>query len=323
MQAKQPTLAASLRHSFSQPYLWGIALFGTAFCFATVLGPRSAELPSGRAQTDDPLAILMGDAKKLFANYFYIKADAYFHSGFYPTIFDNQESHRTPHMAEDAGGRESKKPGDETRFLGQTANWIDAHGRKHFPSVHTHLGADSPDLHKNAEREILPWLKFSAQLDPNKVDTYTVAAYWLRRTGSHQEAERFLRDGLDANPQSVELLFELGRCRFDAQDLPRARNLWEVAWRRWQEQEPKKPVEDRNLFLAGQILLHLGVLESRSGNVERCVHWLEALAPLKSNPEEIRRRIVEVKAGRRLAPGLLEPPTIAQPTTPLVQPPTP
>jgi len=111
-------------------------------------------------------------------------------------------------MAEDAGVNEGKNTGDETRFLGETANWIDAYGRKHFPSVHTHLGVDSPDGRQNTEREILPWLKFSAQLDPTKVDTYTVAAYWLRRTGKPMEAERFLREGLEANPQSVEILFD-------------------------------------------------------------------------------------------------------------------
>lgn len=114
--------------------------------------------------------------------------------------------------------------------MGDVANWIDGHGRKHFPSVHTHLGQDSPDVHKNAEREILPWLKFSAKLDPNKIETYTVAAYWLRRTGGDIEAEQFLREGLRANPGSAEIIFELGRCRADAKDPERARNLWELAY---------------------------------------------------------------------------------------------
>jgi hypothetical protein len=273
--------------TFKKPYVLGIALFGAAFCFATALAPRCSEFIARRPQSNDPLATLMGDSRKLFANHFYIKADAYFHSGFYPTIFDNQESHQTPHMAEDAGVNQGRNTGDETRFLGDTANWIDAHGRKHFPSVHTHLGQDSPDAHKNSEREILPWLKLSAELDPNKVDTYTVAAYWLRRTGSAIQAERFLREGLDANPQSIEILFELGRCRFDDKDSERARNLWEVAWKRWQAQESNKIAEDQDRFLAGQILIHLAVLESRAGNTARCIHWLETLAPLKTNSEPI------------------------------------
>lgn len=185
--------------------------------------------------------------------------------------------------------------------MGDVANWIDGHGRKHFPSVHTHLGQDSPDVHKNAEREILPWLKFSAKLDPNKIETYTVAAYWLRRTGGDIEAEQFLREGLRANPGSAEIIFELGRCRADAKDPERARNLWELAWKRWQEQESGKPREEWNHFLASQILMHLARLQSREGHRDRCLHWLETLAPLKPNPAEILKRIAEVKAGLPLS----------------------
>jgi len=41
------------------------------------------------------------------------------------------------------------------------------------------------------EREILPWLRLSAELDPQRVETYTVAAYWLRNMGKIAEAEQF------------------------------------------------------------------------------------------------------------------------------------
>jgi len=41
---------------------------------------------------------------------------------------------------------------------------------------------------------MLPWLKLSAELDPQRADTYVVAAYWLReRLGKVDEAENFLR----------------------------------------------------------------------------------------------------------------------------------
>ena len=296
----------SLATTLHRPYVRFIGLFGLAFCLATIIHPVMAALQARNPRNDDPLARILGDGRKLFANHFYTKADVYFHSGFYPTIFDNQESHRTAHMAEDAGVTEGKNTGDEEHFLGEAANWIDAHGRKHFPAVHTHLGQDSPDGRKSVEREILPWLKFSATLDPNKIETYTVAAYWLRRTGSDMEAEQFLREGLRANPNSVEIIFELGRCRFDAKDPERARNLWELAWRNWQEQESSKAADDQNRFLASQILMHLAVLESREGHRDRCLQWLETLAPLKHNPAEIQKRIAEVKAGQTLGANLLQ-----------------
>ena len=51
----------------------------------------------------------------------------------------------------------------------------------------------------------------SAELDPQRIDTYTVAAYWLRDLGKVNDAEQFLRQGLLNNPDSYELLFDLGR----------------------------------------------------------------------------------------------------------------
>src|SRR6266478_4836489 len=79
---------------------------------------------------------------------------------------------------------------DKSTFLCKPRDWIDAFSRKFFPSVHTHLDEGGPqghsasagDLGQGAEvREILPWLRLSADLDPNRVETYTVTAYWLRR----------------------------------------------------------------------------------------------------------------------------------------------
>ena len=52
-------------------------------------------------------------------------------------------------------------------------------GRKFRVTEHKHLSGDS------TERELLPWLKISAELDPQRVETYTVAAYWLRPRNVH------------------------------------------------------------------------------------------------------------------------------------------
>ena len=59
--------------------------------------------------------------------------------------------------------------------------------------------------------EILPWLKLSSELDPKRVETYTVTAYWLRRMGKIDDAQQILRDALKENPGDPELLFDLGR----------------------------------------------------------------------------------------------------------------
>ncbi len=77
-------------------------------------------------------------------------------------------------------------------------------------------------------REILPWLKLSAELDPENIKTYVVTAFWLRtKLNQVSEAEQVLREGLRHNPDNAQLLFELGRIYFENYHNPvqRAKHL--------------------------------------------------------------------------------------------------
>src|SRR5438034_2728201 len=106
-----------LEAAFASPTALAIALFGTSFCLATHLEPVQEGFQDRRRVPGDFLSGFVGEGRKLFANHFYVKADVYFHSGYYPSIFDNRESHQTAHMAEDAGVTASKNTGDEEAFL--------------------------------------------------------------------------------------------------------------------------------------------------------------------------------------------------------------
>src|SRR5271165_5857909 len=119
------------------PCLLLLLLLVVCFTLATLMEPRYQARQKARSR--DMLSLLMGDSRRIFANHFFIKADVYFHSGFYPTIFDNQESFQTPHMAADAGALEEKNQGEETAFMGKPRDFIEAFGRHFMPSTHTHL----------------------------------------------------------------------------------------------------------------------------------------------------------------------------------------
>ena len=160
----------------------------------------------------------------------------------------------------------------------------------------THL----TDKGTNAAKEILPWIKLAAQLDPRKVESYTVGAFWLRDLKRYDEAEQFLREGLRQNPESYEIMLELGRSYFDRLDYERARNVLEMAFLRWREQENPKPVEQQNRFAAEQILNSLARVEDRTGRREQAVRWLEIVRKVSPHPEEIDKRIAEVRAGQSL-----------------------
>ncbi|MGB8368742.1 MAG: tetratricopeptide repeat protein [Limisphaerales bacterium] len=281
------------------PRYWEFLVSGLlltlAFGLAAWLGPRlEAQFPE-RADLDDPLAVLLGDTRQLFANSFFVKADAYYHSGYYPTIFDNNEPFKTPHIGEDSGTMESKNSGDENGFLGRPHDWIERLNRNFFPSYHTHLDQGGVDGEGETEvKEIMPWLKISAELDEHRIETYLVTAYWLRvRMFKVNEAEQFLRDGLHANPGNAALLFELGRLYFDSRNQPvQARNLYLAALDSWGRENSGNPEPDK--FLLSHILSSLAKLEGHEGNNAKAIRYFKMLKPISPSPDSIQKRIDEL-----------------------------
>ncbi len=140
-------------------------------------------------------------------------------------------------------------------------------------------------------REILPWLKLSAKLDPDNVQTYTVTAYWLRiRMHKDKEAEQVLREGLRNNPQSYEILFELGRLYDESyHDAGRARNVWELAVRYWLKLPSEEQKENKLIF--EQITTHLGQLEDKAGNFSQALNWYQAAQKVSLTPDDVQKLI--------------------------------
>ncbi len=262
-----------------------------------------------RAQNFSPLRIAIGDGQRIFAGHFYRKADVYFHSGMYPSIFDNNESFKTAHLGEDAGATGSKNTGDEENYLGRPRDLIDRFSRNFFPSRHTHLGEGAVghqhgpdgrvielgDGQKGEVREILPWLKLAQELDPEEPLTYTVTAYWLRqRMGKAREAEWLLREGLKVLPNHPALQFELGRIYLEHhKDVARARNLWQKAAERWKTQEGTKAEPDT--FILEQILTHLAKLEEDAGNSRVALQYWEQASDIAPERAAIQQRIKELQ----------------------------
>lgn len=311
----------------AREFLWIVLLLVLAFGQAAAIDKWFQGWRGNRADAGNLLEVLIGDARKMFSNHFFLKADAYFHAGYYPSIFDNKESFQTAHIAEDSGAMEGLNEGDEDSFMGKPKDWIDRFNRHFYPSVHVHLdqveearaGEDpheghdhhdhdeEPESSGGLEREMLPWLKFSASLDPNRVETYVVASYWLReRMGKIREAKEFLRDGLRANPKSYEILFELGRLyRENEKDTTMARNIWELAWKYWRDQEVDS--EDPDIFMALHLVSSLAVLEEETERYPQALHYLEIWKNLSPKPELIQDRIQEVQLKMGTPTPLLQP----------------
>ncbi len=280
-------------------WLLAVAFLLVAFGVAAVVAPRLEERQLQMGAADEtPVNHWLGNTRKLFASSFFVKADAYFHSGYYPTIYDNRESFQTPHMAEDAGAMEGKNTGDEEHFLGHARDWVDRVNRNMFPSRHTHLdegGADGHGPDAAQVKEIMPWLKFSAELDPSRVETYLVSAYWLRnRMHKLDDAEQFLREGLRANPGSAAIYYELGQLyREGRKNFVQARNLYLAALERWRKENEGKAEPDR--FLAGNIFIALAELEKHEGDLPAAVHYLRQLKTVSPSPADIQKQIDQIQ----------------------------
>ncbi len=238
-------------------------------------------------QTGSVLALLLGESRRAFADQVFLKADGYYHQGVYPSVFDLAQSAGQTHLAKETEGHDHH---DHTQAPRAHRDWIEAFGSHFHPTEHRHL-----DAFRDA-REILPWLRLTAELDPHRVDTYTVAAYWLReRMNKVNDAEAFLRDGLRANPGSHEILFELGRLYAENnRNVPRARAVLELAMAKWIRQEADKPSPD--VISYRRILGELAVLEERTGNLNQALDHYARLKLFSPQPQAVQQRIDELRA---------------------------
>lgn len=299
-------------------HLLSLGLLGClAFSLAAWLEPWHATWKGNRNKSANLLQTALGDGRKLFAKQVYAKADAYFHNGYYPSLFENTDDAKSGRLSQTAGlSKDQHDCGDD--HIGKPRDWIDAFSRYFYPSHHSHLGEakcghdhdhagsehcehcehcehGESDKKSGDEREILPWLRLSAELDPENVQTYVVCSYWLRGTlHKVDEAEQFLRMGLRNNPGDYELLFELGRIyNEDRNDPTRARNVWELGLQNWRRRETGKL--EPNIFLGAQLLGQLTMLEEKQGHYARALEHLTALKAISPHKEAIQRWIDEMR----------------------------
>ncbi len=285
------------------PPLSLVALLVLAFTLAVGLAPEAAAW-SQRDKAGNVLGMMFGDGRKLLANQFFTMADVYFHSGYYPTIFDaktgkegepkaivaasrGHESHEGHHHED---GKEKCEECEQCEsFLGAPLDWIDAFGRNFKITKHTHL-------EHGTEREILPWLRLAADLDPQKIETYTVGAFFLReQLHRPDQAEAFLREGLRNNPANYlgrcELSFELGRIYYEGlHDSARARNVWEAAVNMF-ILKLNNDEQKENKLVFEELVVNLATLEEAAGNYGQAITWFQAAQKVSPIPATLQERI--------------------------------
>lgn len=148
-------------------------LFGTtAFGVGYVVLNQSTGKVSG-----EPAAALyiLGPARALISEGLYARADLYFHKG--------------------------SPPAKSEAFHSFYQKWKNAI----CPTVHAHAKGREVE-------EILPWLRMASQSDPQNIEIYLVATYWLNgECGRPDLAEQALMEAIETNPTRYELYLEMSR----------------------------------------------------------------------------------------------------------------
>jgi hypothetical protein len=270
-----------------------VMLFLLVCCMslATVLDPDFRRLHNQEDSSASVLVAMMGDSRRLFAHEFFAMADAYFHSGFYPTIFDREKPGTESDLKEESHDKPEgvQAHEEEPSFLGAPKDWIDRFGRHFYPTVHTHL-------HGGNEREMLPWLKLAAEMDPHEIDPYLTASYWLRTSLKQpKEAELFLRQGQRANPDSYAIPLELGRVYFyNYTNTFVARNIFLEARKKWRKADAAGAKPDEHAY--EEILGEIVRTDRAQGDLKQQLADMEELLKVARNKESLQRQIEDLKA---------------------------
>lgn len=286
-----------------------ILLLVICFSLAAWLQPRYEARQNQGLQTDNVLAGLLGEGRQMVADYFYTQADVYFHSGYYPSIFDAAREAEVKDS--DVSHPEETNAPAEEGFLGPPQDWIDRFSRHFRPARHTHLKGE-------AITEMLPWMQLSADLDPHRIQTYIVTSYFLRNyLGKLDDARQFLRSGVRANPDSTELKYELGRLYFENyKDLPHAKNVWLGTLKCWNRVEAPKPETGaandenrRDTHLLGRIYDSLANEELESSRTNQAIAYFQLSKPNSPFPASVQKRIDILQAALRRSGGTTNPPS--------------
>src|SRR5262245_10267309 len=93
-----------------------------AFSLAAALEPWFQKWEGNRASSANLLQVALGDSRRLFANHAFVKADVYFHNGYYPTIYDNKDGYDKAHISADRH-EEGEHQEEAEDFLGKPKDW--------------------------------------------------------------------------------------------------------------------------------------------------------------------------------------------------------
>lgn len=221
---------------------------------AVCCGVTLINRPGTNAETDTASVYILGPARSLLAQGLYEKADIYFHKG-------------APRYKEEA-------------FDSFYQKWK----RAICPAKHAHTEG-------NETAEILPWLRLASQSDPNNIEIYLVASFWLIGDCARPDlATQALSEAMVKNPDRYELPLEQARVDLSQSLFNNALESLDHALRLMREHAPVD--QEQALIDLKFILIAKSFLLEAEGRNDECVQVtreLVKISPTIANHDRLER----------------------------------
>ncbi len=138
-----------------------------------------------------------GEFREYLSDLSYLQADAYFHGQGLRCKSENCEENSQEKIHE----HEHK---EEHATLVKSLNPLLNISQAILINKHRHLSG-------NEQKEMLPWFYFAVKLNPHNESAYTIGGFWLATHLNKTDAAiKFLKQGLETNPDSWKIYSELG-----------------------------------------------------------------------------------------------------------------
>jgi tetratricopeptide (TPR) repeat protein len=234
-----------------------LLLWGVVFSMATQLTLSPLNLFSGNTSVAERW---LGASRVALGNSFFEEADNYFHKG-------------VGHVQQKA-------------FSNDLFQMLKAEIE---PSVHVHPEGVEVS-------EIMPWLRFTTEMDPNNVDAYLTTAYWLEGSIRRPDlAEAVLREAQMNNPKDYRVINERAKMLFGTGNDGKAATLLDAAIKLWPGGQD--PEDQQTRIDLAQMLSYRAFLFELNGHCGQALDLFKKAYARMPNNNALEQRVHALERG--------------------------
>ncbi|MBU0683417.1 MAG: hypothetical protein ABIH85_01550 [Candidatus Omnitrophota bacterium] len=246
-----------------------IWFLSVVLCVSVIMSSGSVQAISYPYDSTPFFIQVLGEGKSVVSTWSFLQADLYYHGGI-------------RHLSEDGDLHDThdKKPA--------ISAWNVLSRLKDDLSLTEHIHLKGDQI-----KELLPWLYYSAEIDPHNVQAITTTAYYVADMfAKPEEAINYLRKGLKNNINSWEIYAEMGKVYFRFMDNPaKAVNFLVRA-----EQLMLKSKHDK--YEERSILTFLAASYVKLGQNENAINTYLRLAELFPKDEAFKKKLDMLKMSK-------------------------